>query len=78
MLSATSAEYRAHLRQLKLEFDAAYARVDPAMDRTDPTCIAAEDAYRAWSQAIDLCGLALLDDLDLTLAENARLSPSHP
>ena len=61
------------MRQLKIEFDEAYALVDPAMDRSDPICLAAEQAYREWRRAIDRDALMLLDDLEIALGENLRL-----
>ena len=68
-----SSDRRAQLRQLKIEFDDAYALVDPTMDRSDPICLAAEQAYREWRRAIDRDALLLLDDLEIALSENLRL-----
>ena len=68
-----SSDRRAQLRQLKIEFDEAYALVDPTMDRSDPICIAAEQAYREWRRVIDRDALMLLDDLEIALNEIMRL-----
>ena len=68
-----SAERRTHLRQLKVEFDAAYECVDASMDRSDLAYRVAEQAYREWHQAIDRDALDLLEDLERALEETDRL-----
>ena len=68
-----SAERRAHLRQLKIEFDDAYACVDPSMDSSDLAHRVAEQAYRDWHRAIDRDALDLLEDLERAIEENDRL-----
>ena len=68
-----SADRRAHLRQLKIEFDEAYACVDMSMDSSDLAHRVAEQAYREWHRAIDRDGLHLLEDLERAIEENDRL-----
>ena len=68
-----SADRRAHLRQLKIEFDEAYACVDLSMGPPDLAHRVAEQAYREWHRAIDRDALHLLEDLERAIEENDRL-----
>ncbi len=63
-IAAITPAHREYLRQLKTDFDQAYAEIDDISDRTSPKFRAAEALYRAWIKSIDLHAMALLDDLD--------------
>ena len=68
-----TSERRAFLRRLKVEFDNAFAQVDPSMDRNESRYLHAEEAYKQWRRAIDRDSLDLFDDLDAAEEENVRL-----
>ena len=63
-IAAITPAHRNYLRQLKTDFDQAYAEIDDLSDRTSPRFRAAEALYRVWIKSIDAHAMALLDDLD--------------
>ncbi|RYB02201.1 hypothetical protein [Lichenibacterium ramalinae] len=63
-IAAITAAHREHLRQLKADFDQAYAAIEDLSDRSSASFREAESLYRVWIKAIDSQALALLDDLD--------------
>ena len=63
-IAAITPAHREHLRQMKADFDQAYAEIEDVNDRTSPSFRNAEALYRAWIKVIDAQALALLDDLD--------------
>ena len=63
-IAAITPAHREQLRQLKADFDRAYAAIPDVTDRGSDGFRAAEALYRTWIKAIDAQALALLDDLD--------------
>ncbi len=63
-IAAITPAHREYLRQLKSDFDQAYAAIDDLSDRTSTGFRVAEAAYRVWIKSIDAHAMALLDDLD--------------
>ncbi len=63
-VAAITPAHREHLRNLKADFDRAYAVIEDVTDRGSDSFRAAEALYRVWIKAIDARAMALLDDLD--------------
>lgn len=63
-IAAITPAHRTYLRQLKADFDAAYAAIEDMSRRDSDSFLVADRLYRVWVKAIDGYALALLDDLD--------------